>query len=63
MVTWGSCTTVKLKVALALAGGEVESVTVAVKLKVPSWLGVPCRVPFDATLIPAGSEPPVSDQA
>ena len=48
---------------LAVADFPEESVTSAVKLKLPTIVGVPERRPLVAKVNPAGSEPPDAVQA
>jgi hypothetical protein len=43
----------------ALSGGELESVTVAVKVKVPALVGVPVIAPSEARVKPGGKGPGV----
>ncbi len=44
-----------------LAVRSPESTTVAVKEKVPVWVGVPVIVPLELSVSPGGSEPAETD--
>ncbi len=53
---------VMVKAAVAVRAGEPESVSVTVKLVVPTELGVPLMTPLLDSVSPAGKAPCVSDQ-
>jgi hypothetical protein len=50
-----------LKLAVAILAGELESVTLTVKLEVPVAVGVPEIVPALESVRPAGRDPELID--